>query len=1244
MKEKQQNKKIQKQKSAEEQKEEIEALKSIFQDDFEELYAGQDAYKFAITLDASGDKKTSFAAIKLEISFGPFYPKVPPTINVAKLKGISDANLQQLQTLLTKESHELAGNVMVFILCDKAKEFLVDHSAKPQTSFYEEMIKNKEALKEKAVKEADAQRSVTKDLEPALKQWDGPEESSLKDQRKEERDRRLKERQLMQQQLQQSKPRETSPVPSDISVQFGQPSLSLDSLSLISMDENDKRQQIVLVHLLRSVLQQFNIPEESSSSSSIALLTSQLVEAGVLNKAILPLLDPQNTAELQKLFSELMPPKISQTLLNDPELSKLWTAPENTSQFSRYRSDFEELQPLGRGGFGQVVKAKNKLDGRFYAIKKIKLGSNKSQNQRILREVTTLSRLHHPYIVRYYQAWIDGPSSADNSDGSSKGSFDNSDDSEDSEDLDFEENGDGLSFLHSDSGFLLEESTNPMGSVKSPGARTGRGKGGTLYIQMEYCQKILSDMHEDDDQIWRIFRQIVEGMAYVHDQGTIHRDLKPSNIFFDVAGDIKIGDFGLAIKHSSEMQPPNNTTPNQTLSAAVGNTSPNFQLSWSGSPNLQDNSSSSASRDDLPQFLRDKAAQNSSSQHLDSGGDMEHTAYVGTTFYRSPEMEGGTSGYYTDKVDMYSLGVVFFEMWYVFATGHERVALLNDLRNNNKFPPGFEQSHPRQARIIRWLMNKDPNLRPTAQELLKSDLMPPKMEDEYMRHAMRVLTQPSSPFYNQLLSLLFSHSISYWANSPAQIGPRQTHSLQHTTNLIDCTIRDRLYEMLISVFKKHGATHLGTARMERCGTGSSLNIDNATDFVVMMDDQGGMCEMRYDLRVSFAKHLSQLQSLPQNGLIKRYEIAKVYRKTGHRGGMPREIVQCSFDIVGSQSLVSESETLKIATEILDLFLANYVLRMNHTGLVDAMWLSMPQASSILPSAKQEIAVLLSQVVRQSWQNVKRILLDKHLLNPKQVEHVSFWVLTRGTLANVLERVEELVETPSSLSGSNETSSWNETGLQAVADLKKIAAYLEMFGISEKVTLDLGFVNYEPFYSGIIFQAVTKGDKFDCVSVGGRYDKLVQRFASNTTIPVVGLTLTIDKLFSREYEKSLAQVTGLPQLPPPRISEVDILVCSVGSALFSERVRIVSELWDAQLRAETSYQENPSLEEQMEQASQQGIQWLVILKDKVYFQRSLLKVKNVDRKVEVDVPRSELVKYFSFLAPHTKVKRKDSMNI
>lgn len=46
------------------------------------------------------------------------------------------------------------------------------------------------------------------------------------------------------------------------------------------------------------------------------------------------------------------------------------------------------------------------------------------------------------------------------------------------------------------------------------------------------------------NKVWMLFRQIIEGLCHIHDQGMIHRDLKPENIFLDSQGNVQIGDFG----------------------------------------------------------------------------------------------------------------------------------------------------------------------------------------------------------------------------------------------------------------------------------------------------------------------------------------------------------------------------------------------------------------------------------------------------------------------------------------------------------------------------------------------------------------------------------------------------------------------------------------------------------------------------------------------------------------------------
>lgn len=82
------------------------------------------------------------------------------------------------------------------------------------------------------------------------------------------------------------------------------------------------------------------------------------------------------------------------------------------------------------------------------------------------------------------------------------------------------------------------------------------------------------------------------------------------------------------------------------------------------------------------------------------------------------------------QVDIYSLGVVFFEFWYPFSTGMERYVVLNDLKQKGSLPATWSAEFAQQATLVRWLMAPNPAERPSAAQVLRSELLPPRMENE----------------------------------------------------------------------------------------------------------------------------------------------------------------------------------------------------------------------------------------------------------------------------------------------------------------------------------------------------------------------------------------------------------------------------------------------------------------------------------------------------------------------------------
>lgn len=70
---------------------------------------------------------------------------------------------------------------------------------------------------------------------------------------------------------------------------------------------------------------------------------------------------------------------------------------------------------------------------------------------------------------------------------------------------------------------------------------------------------------------------------------------------------------------------------------------------------------------------------------------------------------------------MYSIGVLAFELFQPFGTEMERARNLEDLREGN-IPDSFCQRWPILTKYIIKLTSPEPNIRPTASQLLQSDL------------------------------------------------------------------------------------------------------------------------------------------------------------------------------------------------------------------------------------------------------------------------------------------------------------------------------------------------------------------------------------------------------------------------------------------------------------------------------------------------------------------------------------------
>ncbi len=363
--------------------------------------------------------------------------------------------------------------------------------------------------------------------------------------------------------------------------------------------------------------------------------------------------------------------------------------------------------------------------------------------------------------------------------------------------------------------------------------------------------------------------------------------------------------------------------------------------------------------------------------------------------------------------------------------------------------------------------------------------------------------------------------------------------------------REQVLEQVVRVFRLYGFRPLDTPALEYMSTLRAMSGEEiAGQIFKIEDDEIGL---RFDLTVPLARIASN-SAIPKP--FKRYCISTVWRKEEPQKGRMREFWQADADIIGSKSMRSEAELLKIANSaLLALGFEKPRFLLNNRKILDAL-----AAKIGFESEKEIVFRLLDKMDKLGKEKVRE---DLEKLVGKEKGDMLFDALTaEGTNAEKIAAAKKISE-------------------GGAGELEEIVANAN--GLD--VEVDFFLVRGLGYYTGPVFE-IKLGNEIGSVGGGGRYDNLLALYGQGDY--ATGISLGIERLMYLIEKMDAKEKCG-------KKTYTKVFVASV-KGFYVQSAAIAEEFRKNGIAAEVDLNER-NLGKQFDYANSLGINYVAIVGEK-----------------------------------------------